>query len=97
MADSVMIKHASSGLVKTGKYGFSWTYFFFGWLVPLIRGELQVALLHVIFTMVTLGIWQFINAFLYNKQYMTRLLTAGWELSDTDERNMAAKQSLQIV
>jgi len=97
MADSVMIKHSQSGLVKTGKYGISWTYLFFGWLVPLFRGELQVALLHFIFTVVTFGIWQLIFAFLYNKQYMTRLLTAGWELSDTDERNMAAKQSLQIV
>ena len=41
MADSVMIKHASSGLVKSGKYGFSWTYLFFGWLVPLFRGPGQ--------------------------------------------------------
>lgn len=97
MADSVMIKHSQSGLVKTGKYGISWTYLFFGWLVPLFRGELRVALLQLIFTFLTWGIWQLVNAFLYNKQYMTRLLTAGWELSDTDERNMAAKQSLQIV
>ena len=97
MADSVMIKHSQSGLVKTGKYGISWTYLFFGWLVPLFRGELRVALLHFIFTFFTWGIWQLVNAFLYSKQYMTRLLTAGWELSDTDERNMAAKQSLQIV
>ena len=58
-----MIKHASSGLVKTGKYGFSWTYLFFGWLVPLFRGELLVALLHFIFTLVIFGIWQLIVAF----------------------------------
>ena len=92
-----MIKHSQSGLVKVEEYGSSWTCLFFGWLVPLFRGELLVALLHLIFICFTLGIWQLINAFLYNKQYMTRLLTAGWGLSDTDERNMAAKQSLQIV
>jgi hypothetical protein len=97
MADTVMVKHTKSGLVKSGKYGFSWTYLFFGWFVPLIRGELTVALLHLFFTLVTFGIWQFIIAFLYNKQYTTRLLTTGWELCDTDEKNMAAKQSLQIV
>jgi hypothetical protein len=38
-----MIKHNQSGLVKKGYFGFSWTYLFFGWFVPLFRGELGVA------------------------------------------------------
>lgn len=84
MATRVLLRHPSSGLIKKGYFGFSWTYLFFGWFVPLFRGELSVALLHLIFTLVTFGIWQFITAFLYNKQFMTRQLEKGYELHDDE-------------
>jgi hypothetical protein len=71
-------------MVKTGFYGYSWTYLFFGWFVPLYRGELGVGALHLLFTIVTGGIWQLIVSFLYNKQYMTRMLTNGWVLDGSD-------------
>jgi hypothetical protein len=45
MASSILIKHPDSGLMKKGYYGFSWTYLFFGFFVPLFRGELGVAAL----------------------------------------------------
>ena len=80
--------------MKTGLYGFSWTYLFFGWFVPLFRGELGVGALHLLFTFVTFGLWQFIVCFLYNKQYMTRMLTNGWELAGTDEENQNARAAL---
>lgn len=96
MATSVNIKHTSSGLTKTGYYGFSWTYLFFGWLVPVFRGELGVAALHLLFTMFSLGIWQLIASFMYNKQHMQRLITSGWELVGSDEEVQSAKLSLGI-
>ena len=37
MATSVLIRHRNSGLTRQGYVGFSWTYLFFGWLVPLFR------------------------------------------------------------
>ena len=86
MAKTIVIKHEASGMMKTGVYGFSWTYLFFGWFVPIFRGELGVAALHFIFTFLTFGLWQFIFCFIYNKQYMTRMLTNGWELADTEEK-----------
>lgn len=49
--------------MKTGLYGFSWTYLFFGWLVPVFRGELGVGALHLLFSVVTFGLWQFIACF----------------------------------
>ena len=49
MATAVIIKHPNSGMIKIGYYGFSWTYLFFGWFVPLFRGELGVAALHMLF------------------------------------------------
>ena len=97
MATGIPIKHNESGLMKTGLHGFSWTYLFFGWFVPLFRGELVVGALHLIFTMVTFGVWQFIVCFLYNKQYMTRMLTNGWALAGTEEENLKARAALNIA
>jgi hypothetical protein len=96
MGTKVYIKHKESGMMKIGGYGFCWTYFFFGFFVPIFRGELGVGALHLLFTCVTFGVWQLIACFIYNKQYMTRMLTSGWELAGTEEENRAAKLALGI-
>jgi len=93
----VLVKHQQSGLVKTGYSGYSVTYLFFGWFVPIMRGEIGIGVLHLVLTIVTFGIFQWlVMPFLYNKQFMTRLLTNGWQLSDTEENNDIAKQRLGI-
>jgi len=97
MATSVLMRHGESGLTRKGYVGFSWTYLFFGWFVPLFRGELVVAALHLLFTLVTGGLWQLIVCFLYNRQYMTRMLTSGWVLSDSEDRNAMAATKLNII
>jgi len=97
MATSVLIRHRESGLTRSGYVGFSWTYLFFGWLVPLFRGELGVAALHLLFTIVTGGLWQLIVCFLYNRQYMTRMLTGGWVLADSEGRNALAAAKLDMA
>lgn len=84
-------------MIKTGLYGFSWTYLFFGWFVPLFRGELGVGALHLLFTFFTFGLWQLIVCFLYNKQYMTRMLTNGWVLAGIDQDNLKARAALNIA
>ncbi len=94
MATAILIKHHNSGLIKKGYYGFSWTYLFFGWFVPLFRGELGVAALHFFFSFITLGIWQIFFSFLYNKQYMTRMLTGGWRLAGSEDENRHAALKL---
>ncbi|MDB4025926.1 hypothetical protein N9505_00845 [Candidatus Thioglobus sp.] len=96
MATKINIKHTQSGMVKTGFYGYSWTYLIFGWFVPLFRGELGVGALHLLFTIVTGGIWQIIVSFLYNKQYMTRMLTNGWVLDGSYSDKVLAGTSLGI-
>lgn len=97
MASKVMIQHPANGLTRTGFYGFSWTYLLFGWWVPLFRGELVVAALHFIFTVITFGIWQIIVAFLYNRQYMTRMLEKGYVLKDSEHVMSAARAKLGIA
>ena len=92
----VRIVHADSGLVKTGYIGYSWTYLLFGWFVPFIRGELGIGLLHLLITLVSAGLSQLIFPFLYNRQYMNRMLTSGWRLDPSDENYELAKRRLNI-
>ena len=92
----VNLKHSNSGVNKSGYTGYCWTYFFFGFFVPIFRGEIFIGVLHIIFSIVTLGLFQLIIPFLYNKQYTTRLLTNGWELNDTEANNQRARLKIGI-
>jgi hypothetical protein len=98
MATKIIIKHPATGMLKSGYYGYSWTYLLFGWWVPLLRGELGVAALHLLFSCCTFGIWQFIVSFLYNKQYMTRMLVdKGYVLADAPGANDLARLKLGMA
>jgi hypothetical protein len=92
----VLVRHRESGLVKRAYLGWSWTYQLFGWLVPVFRGEIGIALLHLALTVVTFGIFQIVMPFLYNRQHMTRLLTSGWELHDSEDVEAFAMKRLGI-
>ena len=92
----VNLKHSNSGVNKSGYTGYCWTYFFFGFFVPIFRGEILIGVLHIFFSVVTLGLFQLIIPFLYNKQYTTRLLTNGWELNDTEVNNQRARLKIGI-
>jgi hypothetical protein len=91
------IKHQESGVEKNAYTGYAWAYFFFGFFVPIFRGEILIGVLHFVFSMVTFGIFQIIMPFLYNKQHTVRLLTDGWKLSDTEENNTHAKTKIGIA
>ena len=97
MATKVYIQNPHNGLTKSGYFGFSWTYFFFGWLVPLFRGELGVAALHLFFSIFTFGLWQIVFSFLYNKQYMTRMLEKGYVLKDSESVMASARAKIGIA
>ena len=81
----VILKH-DSGMVKEVKKGFSWTLFFFGLFVPLIRGDLKwgviMFLLQFLAGIFTIGVGSFvvslIFAFIYNKIYIKELLEKGY-------------------
>ncbi len=88
----IKVKHNESGIIKHCFVGYSWTYFFFGFFVPIFRGEISIGVFHLIFSIVTFGIFQLVMPFLYNKQYSVRKLTGGWVLNDDYEKNMIAKQ-----
>ncbi len=92
----INLKHTNSSLNKPGFVGYCWTYFFFSFFVPIFRGEILIGVLHLIFSVVTFGLFQLVIPFLYNKQFTSRMLTSGWELSDTEENMQAARLKLGI-
>ena len=92
----INLKHTNSSLNKPGYIGYCWTYFFFSFFVPIFRGEILIGVLHLIFSIVTFGLFQLVIPFLYNKQFTSRMLTSGWELSDTEENMQVARLKLGI-
>jgi len=93
----INVKHNESGILKNCFVGYSWTYFIFGFFVPIFRGEILIGVFHLIFSLVTFGIFQLIMPFLYNKQYSTRLLNNSWSLNDSEENNSIARQKIGIA
>ena len=83
--------------MKTGVYGFSWTYLFFGWFVPLFRGETQTGFVHLLLSIITGGIYQIVMCFKYNEQYMSRMITNGWVLAGSEDENRQAEAELGII
>ena len=92
----IKVKHNESGIIKHCFVGYSWTYFCFGFFVPIFRGEISIGVFHFILSLVTLGIFQLIMPFLYNKQYSTRLLNNSWSLNDTEVNNEIARGKIGI-
>ncbi|MGL4490307.1 MAG: hypothetical protein ACRCU5_12785 [Rhizobiaceae bacterium] len=95
-AKNIPMRNDRTGQITNGKYGFSWTYLFFGFFVPLFRGELGVSALHLLFGFVTLGIWNLVVSFLYNKQYTNRLLEKGFKFVQGDPRESEAASKLGV-
>ena len=93
----IKIEHQESGIEKICFVGYAWTYFIFGFFVPIFRGEILIGVLHLIFSILTFGVFQIVMPFLYNKHYSTRLLTDGWKLADTEENNNLAKVKIGIA
>ena len=92
----IRVKHSESGIQKNCFVGYSWTYFVFGFFVPIFRGEISIGIFHLIFSVVTFGIFQLIMPFLYNKQYSIRLLNDSWNLDDSEENNAIARYKIGI-
>jgi hypothetical protein len=92
----IKVKHKQSEIEENCFIGYSWTYFFFGFFVPIFRGEIAIGIFHLIFSIVTFGLFQLVMPFLYNKQASVRLLVNGWELNDTEENNLFASAKIGI-
>ena len=98
----VILKHKDTGLTKECPTGFSWTVFFFGVFVPLMRGDLKwAAILFALAVLVgipTLGLGSFlvgpIFAFFYNKIYIRGLMSTGFVPADDHSYNWCVVNGL---
>lgn len=101
MAKEILLER--EGQVKTSLVGFSWTYFFFGFFVPLFRGDFLAALVLFVVTALLSGvaygsqnpaltsitsIFNLIIAFGYNKYYTTNLLKKGFRPADYSSKEL---------
>tara|TARA_B100000212_G_scaffold134574_1_gene101151 strand:+ start:64 stop:447 length:384 start_codon:yes stop_codon:yes gene_type:complete len=93
---AINLKHKDSDLQRQCFIGYSWTYFLFGFFVPIFRGEIVIGIVHALFAFITFGLFQLIMPFLYNKQHAVRMLTNSWVLDDTPDMNKLACEKIGI-
>ncbi len=98
----IILQNKDTGLTKECATGFSWTTFFFGVFVPLIRGDLKWAfilfLLCVLVGIFTLGFGCIlvgpIFAGFYNKIYIRGLMANGFIPADDSSYNWCVVNGL---
>ena len=74
------VKLKKNGIQKNVKKGFSWTMLFFGFLVPVVRGDIKWAIITFLAAWVTLGISWLVFPFIYNQRYIEDLVSDGWSM-----------------
>ncbi len=97
----ITLKH-ESGVTKEVKYGFSWTTFFFGFIVPLVRGDIKWALIMIAISVVvgsfTFGIGTLVSgiifSFVYNKIYIKELLEKGYRPANETAQNLLEENNI---
>lgn len=70
------------GQVRSAKVGFSWTVFFFGFFVPIFRGDVKWLLIMFISSVLTLWLANLVFSFTYNGTYIRDLLSKGYYPAD---------------
>lgn len=83
----VNLVNPTTGQVKQAKIGFSWTVFFFGCLPALFRGDFKWFLIIFLANMFTAGFSNLVFMFIYNKLYLSDLLTQGYRPADEFSRD----------
>lgn len=92
----VRLKHHATGLIRECPSGFSWTTFFFGFFVPLLRSWYAFAAILLFAGVVTAGISQIIFSFFINKMWMKHLLENGYKPNSEEDRRALAVIGLHV-
>ena len=77
-----------NGVIINAKIGFSWTVFFFGFLVPIYRGDAKWAVIMFAASLLTVFMAQLIFSFTYNRTYIRELLLKGYVPYDDYSRKL---------
>lgn len=84
----------NQGFVRSVPVGFSWTTFFFGFFVPLCRGDIKNCAIMILTCILTLGLAWFFYIFKYNKIYLCDLLMKGFEPVNDEAKAYLIKKGM---
>lgn len=98
----ITLKNKSTGMIKECVTGYSWTTFFFGVFVPLLRGDLKWAIILFIITILvaacTLGFGVMfvgpIFAYFYNKIFIKSMVEKGFSYADDAAKNYLVRNGI---
>lgn len=74
--------------------GFSWETLFFGFLIPLFRGDFIWAIVMVLCSIFTFGLSILVFPFIYNRIYTNNLLNKGYVPADDYSRAILKRYNL---
>ena len=78
--NSIFFENPNTGLIKEAPVGFSWTTFFFGGIVALIRGDIKWGLVQMLIQFFTFGFSSMVWGFFYNKLFINELISQGYKI-----------------
>lgn len=94
----INLKNKHTGALEQAPTGFSWTCFFCGGFVPLIRaGDIGTFFLHAILSLLTLGIYHLFFCSGYNKKYIKHLIMQGFVPADEMATNFLQMNGMYMA
>lgn len=93
----IVLEHPNLRKAETVKFGFSWTTLFFGFLVPLSRGDLTWSLLMAVIAVASGGISWIVFPFIYNNIYIKKMVKQGYKPLSDLHRMLLFKKGLMPV
>lgn len=84
------------GQLRTAKVGFSWTVFFFGFLVPICRGDVKWTVIMFLASVLTVFLAQIVLSFMYNGIYIRELLNKGYRPKDEYSRAVLVAKGYMV-
>lgn len=93
----VTLQNKDTGLVKELKIGFSWTFFFFGALVYVFRGNWSEFWKCFFLSWITLFIYPFIQCWTANKKEIARYMEKGYIPINQESKDELIKVGLYAL
>ncbi len=85
----ITLENPQTGIIKKAPVGFSWTLFWIGPIVALIRGDMLGGFGMVLLIGITYGVSHLVCPFFYNKFYIKRLLKKGFRVVSVEGSDIA--------
>ena len=89
----ITLENKKTNQMKLAPVGYSWTNLFFGFFVPIFRGDWKWGIIFLAVGIVTAGFGCIITSFFYNKLYASDLLQDGFKVKNL---NGADKELVKI-